>query len=450
MYRIFFIIIIFISAVDLIANDNLMKSSIAFEENKGQLTDETGKSSDIKFRINAGNFQVFIKNNGLSYQYERLTYKKDTLSVLPSIDTIEKTETHRVDMVLVNANPNTEISTYGKSEDYTNYYTHNVMDVHYYQRVVFHNVYPNIDWELVAINNELKYNFIVHSGGDFAQIKMNYSGQDSIRLDSNGNLILYTQLKNIVENKPIAFQEKVLIPISYNLTQSELKFECASYDKSKTFIIDPKIEWGTYHIGFGRFKSKHDKNQNIYICGDIGSNTQMAFLGHQLTYGGGSYDIILVKFDPNGNRKWSTYYGGNGIDYDPNIIIDEQSNIYLGGWTNSTNNISFNGYQANRNGNNEDGFIAKLDSSGSRLWGTYFGGSLGDQVMNFEIDDSSNLYVVGWTNSRNFPTLFPFKSTVDSIDGFIAKFNASGGLLWSTYYGGNYLDYITSISIDKE
>ena len=263
MYRIFFIIIIFISAVDLIANDNLMKSSIAFEENKGQLTDETGKSSDIKFRINAGNFQVFIKNNGLSYQYERLTYKKDTLSVLPSIDTIEKTETHRVDMVLVNANPNTEISTYGKSEDYTNYYTHNVMDVHYYQRVVFHNVYPNIDWELVAINNELKYNFIVHSGGDFAQIKMNYSGQDSIRLDSNGNLILYTQLKNIVENKPIAFQEKVLIPISYNLTQSELKFECASYDKSKTFIIDPKIEWGTYHIGFGRFKSKHDKNQNI-------------------------------------------------------------------------------------------------------------------------------------------------------------------------------------------
>jgi gliding motility-associated-like protein len=412
-----------------------------FEENQGQLTDETGRSEHIKFRLQAGDFQIFVKNNGLSYQYTKLYYSQDSHQLNPTNQKIDSTETHRVDMILTNANSNAKILTYDKQEDYINYYTHNILGVRNYKRIVFQNIYPHIDWELIIQDHQLKYNFIVHPGGDINQIIMKYKGQDSLSLDSSNNLIIHTQLSTIVESKPFAIQEGLIIPMNFQLTKSEVKYQNFLYDKTKTIILDPVLRWATYYMGENRLSIKADSRKNIYLSTGLRSTTVQAYLGHQINHSGGLSDALIVKFNPQGQRKWSSYYGGSGDENFQCLSIDSFDNVYAAGRTISSTNIAFSGFQMNNNGIN-DGFVVKFDSLGTRIWATYFGGKAYDEIFDIAVGDSSNVYLFGRTYSNDFPLLNPYRDTFASDEGFISKLSPTGSLIWSTYYGGNKRDQI--------
>ncbi len=423
------------------ANNYQVNNILAFEENKGQLTDETGKSENIKFRLQAGDFQIFVKNNGLSYQYTRFYYSQDSHQFTPTNQTVDSTETHRVDMILANANSNAEVLTYDKQDDYINYYTHNILGVRNYKRVVFKSIYPLIDWELIIQDHQMKYNFIIHPGGDINQIIMNYQGQDSLSLDSSNNLIIHTQLSTIMESKPFAIQEDHIIPMNFQITKSEVKYQNLLYDRTKKIIIDPVLRWATYHMGENRLPIKADSRKNIYLATGVRSTTVQAYLGHQINHGGGIADALIVKFNPQGQRKWSSYYGGSEDENFLCLAIDSFDNVYAAGRTVSTNNIAFNGLQMNNNGIN-DGFIVKFDSLGSRIWATFIGGSNSEDIFDIAIGDSNNVYLFGRTSSNNFPLLNPYRDTFAVEEGFISKLSPIGSLIWSTYYGGNNFDYI--------
>src|SRR6185369_1217 len=102
-----------------------------------------------------------------------------------------------------------------------------------------------------------------------------------------------------------------------------------------------------------------------------------------------------------------------------------------------------------------DAFILKFDSSGNRLWGTYFGGNNQDRGISAAVDPSSNLIITGFTNSTSD---FPFQSwgtayfdssfNGGTSDAFISKFSNTGNLLWSTYVGGSGEDHGLSVTAD--
>lgn len=86
-------------------------------------------------------------------------------------------------------------------------------------------------------------------------------------------------------------------------------------------------------------------------------------------------------------------------------------------------------------------------------WSTYFGGISGDLVYGSKSDASNNLFVCGSTISSNFPQgvglgLFPNILGAGTYDGFLAKFNGNGRLMWTTYLGGNKRDRLYSLDFN--
>lgn len=168
-------------------------------------------------------------------------------------------------------------------------------------------------------------------------------------------------------------------------------------------------QWGTYYGGSSfewAYYASVSSSGNILVSGTTASSdgTSMATAGcYQPTFGGGTADVFLVEFSSTGQRNWGTYYGGAGSFSDDGIwnSYDSNGDIYLTGLTNSTNNIASPGAYQTSLGGASDGFVSKFNASGQLLWGTYYGGSGTDYFYGGCLDASGNVYVSGITSTTN-------------------------------------------------
>jgi len=199
--------------------------------------------------------------------------------------------------------------------------------------------------------------------------------------------------------------------------------------------------WSTYFGGNSNdngYDVTTDALDNVYIVGRTSSSAGIASGGFQNSFGGGSYDAFLVKFNSSGILQWSTYYGGTGDDEGFGVIVDTLGNVYLSGITNSSSSIASGGFQ-NTLGGNYDNFIVKFDASGNRIWATYYGGTGAENGGFINLDLSGNIFLSGNTSSTSGISSGGFQNTYGggSNDAFLAKFSPSGSRLWATYYGGS-------------
>ncbi len=189
---------------------------------------------------------------------------------------------------------------------------------------------------------------------------------------------------------------------------------------------------------------------NVYITGETASLTGIASGGAYQTANGGGYDAYVVKFNQFGVRQWATYFGGTGSDYSYGVKTDGVGNVYITGYTSSQNGIATPGaYQTNFNGVTE-AFLAKFSPTGSLLWGTYYGGSDYEEAVALALDPLGNIYITGYTQSTNvFSSPGAHQSSnAGSTDAFLAKFDPSGNRLWGTFYGGIDDDYAADVAVD--
>jgi len=211
--------------------------------------------------------------------------------------------------------------------------------------------------------------------------------------------------------------------------------------------------WGTYYGGDEMdlgYACSASPNFNVFLTGDTHSQNNISTPGsHQPSYGGGPYDVFLVNFTPNGQRLWGTYYGGTLWDIYPSCATTSDGSVYLGGITNSQENISTPGSHQPVFAGAQDAFLAKFSSSGNREWGTYFGGADQDHQDFIAVDTTNNVYIAGNTNSSaNIATSNAFQDSIrGSYDAFLAKFDPAGARLWGTYYGDTAYDACQSIAI---
>jgi hypothetical protein len=213
--------------------------------------------------------------------------------------------------------------------------------------------------------------------------------------------------------------------------------------------------WGTYFGGtsFDVFYAIHVMPSGIvFATGDTGSTTNVASVGaHQTTYGGGVDDAILVKFDANGQRLWSTYMGGTLHDISSAVTIDTNGDVIITGHTESSTAIATGGAYATAYGLNYDVFISKFNTNGVRQWGTYYGDTGADEAYGITSDASNNIYITGFTNSLfGIATGSGFQTVIGGMtDAFISKFDPAGtNLIWGTYYGGGGDEKGTAIKAD--
>ncbi|MBW1828099.1 MAG: SBBP repeat-containing protein [Deltaproteobacteria bacterium] len=163
-----------------------------------------------------------------------------------------------------------------------------------------------------------------------------------------------------------------------------------------------------------------------------------------------SADNFVTKLDSSGSSVFSTYLGGNGLDWVHRIRVDAAGNSYVAGHTPSTDFPTVNPYQAT-NAGGDDAFLTKIDSTGTTIvYSTYLGGTGNDQGHGLDFDSSGNAYVAGYTNSNDFPTLNPLQTNnAGMIDAFVTRFNSAGNAItFSTYLGGSNDDHCLRMVVD--
>ncbi|OJV54201.1 MAG: hypothetical protein BGO31_12665 [Bacteroidetes bacterium 43-16] len=213
--------------------------------------------------------------------------------------------------------------------------------------------------------------------------------------------------------------------------------------------------WGTYfggnfNEGTTGLAISADKYNNIYLAGNTNSSSGLSTLGaFQQTRPGGEEGFI-AKFSTAGNLRWATYFGSSMNDFVNAITTDTAGEIIIAGHTAGTTGLATAGTHLQTGNGGTDGFVAKFDTAGQRIWGTYYGGAGVDVVNALTIDSSSNaIYLAGATNSiTGIATATAHQNTIGGTswdDAFIAKLNTNGTLDWATYYGGDGADYIYAL-----
>lgn len=211
---------------------------------------------------------------------------------------------------------------------------------------------------------------------------------------------------------------------------------------------------GTGLNGFGGdrgFGIAVDNSGNAYVTGLTDSKdfptTPGAF--QTLCDGGGwgcSYNGFVTKLNSTGTDLiYSTYLGGTDIDWGASIAIDSSGNAYVTGTTYSRDfPITTGSFQAICNGTNDaffycrDAFVTKINPQGSALvYSDYLGGASYDWGIGISVDSSGHAYVIGYTQSLDFPTKHPLQPTIsDQLSAFVTKLVPDGRAMdYSTYLG---------------
>jgi hypothetical protein len=436
-------------------NQWLANQKISFTENKGQIADKGKVRKDIFYVVQGKGVKVYFTKKGLIYNYiqtEETFFKKpkdkkeeEKIRKEHPEQIIRKGKAYGMELLFENASDKLAIKSEEETGETSNYYLSlcpdGITGVKNYQKIIYENIYENID--LVFYSNEqgLKYDFIVKPGGKVEDIKLRYKDIDKIKLLENGNLEISNPLGKLTENKPFSYQNnKKEIKSSYKLKGRTISFQIDNYDKSKNLIIDPSIVWSTYYEGnFAdhAYAVATDKDGNVYLAGTTMSPKDLSFSGFQNVFGG-IQDAFLVKFNSTGQRLWATYYGGDGSDFGYSVATDAKGNVFITGTTFSKTNIAFKGFQNNFGGGNCDAFLVKFNSSGQRLWATYYGGDASDDGRNVTVDSKDNIFIAGDTHSSAAIAVKGFQNNLEGGgDVYLAKFDTDGKQLWSTYYGGS-------------
>jgi hypothetical protein len=196
-------------------------------------------------------------------------------------------------------------------------------------------------------------------------------------------------------------------------------------------------------------------NGYVYIVGQTSSANFP--LKNQFSIYKGLGDGFVIKMPADGqafeNWVYSSYLGGSGFDAATAVAADAAGAAYITGKTNSTD-FPNNGAAYPALKGFTDAFVTKIAPGGSIAWSTYLGGT---EASGFEAgygiaveNVRGSVYVTGINESADFPVRDPLYTWKKLGDAFVTRFDFSGKLLFSTYFGGSQQDEGRAIGIDKQ
>jgi len=188
-----------------------------------------------------------------------------------------------------------------------------------------------------------------------------------------------------------------------------------------------------------------DAAGNIYLSGYFYSPV-ITIGTYTFTNAGNVGDILLARFDPQGNLLWATREGGPALEVPHALTVDNAGNMIAAGRFSSTN-ITFGSTTLNLAGS-MDVFVVKYNSSGNVVWAKGAGSGGNDEAYSVITDAVNDVVVTGYfTGNCSFGSVV--LSTAGSNDMFLAKYDGTTGmLLWAKRYGGSTADEGKAIAID--
>lgn len=402
--KIFFTYLIYTSIYSnntYIGSSVILKKEISFIENKGQISDQYYKPRpDVLFGGKVEGLTFHLRNTGISYQLNRIdSWKEEDIPFKEKKKMVpDQITNHRIDINWLGINSGIIIEKRGEHEGFDNYYlgscSNGALYVKSYSEIEYKNIYNNIDLKYYSKNGVLKYDYFVAPYANYKEIRFEILGAEKISLNSDGSITIKTPLGNIIEEAPLVLQEGREIKSKWIIKGNVITYGIEDYDNSKALIIDPIT------------------------------------------------------------RVWGTYYGGAGNEITSNISSDNNGNVFLFGYTLSSNgtSIATSGAFQNSFGGTVDLFLVKFNKDGVRQWGTYYGDNSNDIAGSCATDSQGNIYICGSTTSSNsafYTTMGCHQSMTGGVwESYLAKFNSFGVRQWATFYGGNGNEYVRC-NVDK-
>lgn len=462
--------------------DSLTSKNIEFVENKNQWNDQ------VLYKAKINNGAIFAERDGITYMLLNTKQLDDfyTAKRNPQLGKHSgKIDAAAYKMKFLGANPDVIVNGKTKYPHYHNYYHGNdpskwASFVSLFQSVHYQNLYHGIDLVLHQQEGFFKYELIVGEGSSPGVIEMEYEGVNALSL-SNQNLIVTTNIGQVIELKPFAYQinsegDTINIECKYHLQKNRLSFKIGKYDRERKLIIDPVLIFASYSGSTADnwgYTATYDSQGNL-IGGGIAFNigyptTTGAF---QIDWASGQTDIAITKFNPNGTTLlFSTYLGGNSVEVPNSMVVNDNDELYVLGTTGSSDfPMLTDAYCTTFNGGISQNVVAlefpgtditlsKFSVDGTQLLAsTYIGGSANDGInssyglkYNYAdesrgevvIDGRGNVCVVSSTFSTDFPiTESAFQQQHGGgQDACLFKFNHNlTNLIFSSYLGGSRND----------
>ncbi len=188
-----------------------------------------------------------------------------------------------------------------------------------------------------------------------------------------------------------------------------------------------QLRYGTLIGGSGQDEAKHRNHVladgSVILGGEFQSSSVAGASGGRA----GPASGWVGKLSPNGSFDFLRYIGGNGWDRVVDRAADAAGRIYVVGSTTSSDFPVTAGALQTQYGGNQDGFFAILDQTGAILYATYIGGSGLETLRGVEVGPDGSVYLVGGTQSSNFPvTSGAFQTTRGGDqDGYAIRLSIS-------------------------
>lgn len=265
-------------------------------------------------------------------------------------------------------------------------------------KVRYTAVYPGVDCVFYGAGRQLEYDFIIKPGADPSPIALDMRGARSMKINANGDLDFDLGSGHVIHRRPVAYQvvdgRRVPVEAAFRMVaRNRVGFSLGQWDRRHELVIDPVL-------------------------------------------------------------TFATYFGGSDSDSGIDVAVDPLGNVLMLGSTRSTNFAATQGAVQTRNNGARDLFVTKVAPAGTVVYTTYLGGNASELAAGIATDASGAAYIVGDTQSPDFPTRGAFQATNNGgaagFDGFIAKIAPNGAsLVYSSYFGGNNDETFLDVAVDS-
>ncbi|MBP0030089.1 SBBP repeat-containing protein [Roseofilum sp. Guam] len=377
----------------------------------------------------------------------------------------------------VGSNPNAEIRGWEQLPGIANFFIGNDpskwrTNIATFEGVWYEEVYAGVDVKYSGESGQVKRDIYVAPGVSVDTVVIEYENVNDIEIREDGSLALITDTGELTEKSPIAYQiidgQQIDVDVAYKLLgNNQVGFEVGSYDSNHELVLDPILEYSNYLGGssvvsldvqpFNDFRLE-TRTTTQTIPGvppnppTTITNTQIA----TVTFQNGTFVANATNVTAPVPAEDAGYA----------ITVDQFGAAYV---TGETFSVNFPRKPSEdtlapftrplpdpRPGNDvREAFISKINSDGSLVYSTYIGGADKDRANDIAVDQAGNAYIVGETESSDFPsqqgrTTTPFQAFAGgSQDAFVLKLNPTGTQIdYASYLGGSGFERGSSIVVD--
>ncbi len=418
-----------------VSRDAHILDSLAFEENRGQL------DRRVQFVLRAPDYTAFFLKDRVTIGFRAADGRISTVA-----------------MRLCRASGRVRLAGLDTLPVRTSYFLGTnaakwVRGVPHFARLRYRNVYRDVDLVFRWEAGKIEYDWVVAPGGDPAAIRVGFDRDAQVLREETGDLVVRKDGFIWRHRKPVAYQEDegrpVPVKASFRILAARrwAGVHVSGYNRTRTLILDPAVRFSIVFGGHGANRTVGGFQDSgnavaynpalnfVYVAGTaVSLNFPRGNFRFQVQNGGS--DAFVASGGINGNGTLAGldvfFLGGSLNDAATGVAFDLQGNVYLAGYTQSTDFPLVNAARTAPGG----GFVAKFASDFSALvYSTYVSSS--PVPLAIAVDPGGSAYITGAADPKLF-TASPqaFQASASGFQpAFALKLDPAGKLTYATFLG---------------